>query len=147
MTLKVNANGEIVEASRNYGWDGSAWRKLPLVWGYSDRYIERELNSNADAGANTLTFSTVPAGEVWVIEGGTAYNSTSGNDQIYWNHAGTGIAIRLRRVNAPSANEEVRIESRVILKADDAMQAYFTGCTAGDTIAAYVWGYKMKIAE
>jgi len=147
MTLKVNANGEIVEASRNYGWDGSAWRKLPLVWGYSERYVERELNTNADAGTNTLTFTTVPTGEVWYIMGGLAYNSTSAFDQLSWIHRGTGTPILMRRVVSPAQDEEIVLLAPVVLKPGDYLQAEFKGCTAGDTIATFAWGYKMKIAE
>jgi len=147
MTLKVNANGEIVEASRNYGWDGSAWRKLPLVWGYSDRYVEREANTNADAGLNALTFTTIPADEVWFILGGLAYNTTSSNTVVEWLHTGSVEDMRLRRSMATAANDEIRLDTMIVLKPGDTLQVNFNGCTAGDTIVAYAWGYKMKIAE
>lgn len=131
----------------NYGWDGVAWRKLPMVWGFSSRYAEDEYMLDTPAGNQTLTFSTVPAGEVWVVQGWTAWSkqanvtalefyvlSGAGSNRITMLPLGVGYTTK--SANVP-----------IILSVDDKISVVFKDCAALDDIYSVAWGYKMKVAE
>jgi hypothetical protein len=147
MTLKVNSDGEIVEASHNYGWDGSAWRKLPLVWGYSEQYLEIESASGVASGTQSLNLSTVPSGEIWVVSIISAWATAATIDRI---------SLRLRDGVDQYVFEEqaydtayltVSARGPFILQEGDSMRATFVNCSGGEDLHAYANGYKMLIAE
>jgi len=129
-----------------WGWDGSAWRKLPLVWGYSDHYSQRVYTVNAATGVNALTFTAVPVGEVRVILGMTAYNNTSTITRVEFKVWAAAIPITLYWEDTPVLQDLVKFYGNVVLKAGNYLQASFSGCTAGDDLWGYAWGYKMKVA-
>lgn len=130
-----------------WGWIGSVWHKLAMVWGYSDRYLEREMNFNAAAGTDTLTFSVVPAGEVWYIQGICATDAITNITYTLIRVNGDGIDLWLHKKLAPAASETAEYHNPVILKENDFIDVYFSGTVAGDDILAWAWGYKMLIAE
>jgi hypothetical protein len=131
----------------NYGWDGSAWRKLPLVWGYSDNWLEKLVNSNADAGTNYLDSAVVPAGEVWILTNINAHAIQAGLSMITMGPLRGATSYYAFQKTSPGANEQVGGHCNIVLKAADKVRGAFTGCAAGDDIYLILSGYKMKIAE
>ena len=129
-----------------WGWDGSQWRKLPIVWGYSDRYAEYLSTNDATAGNNYLTGTLVPVGEVWVVTNllllnvGSATVATQG--ELY--DGTTGFIVH--RVSAPASGAIIEWQGQVYLKAGDRMRATFYSCSLGDNLRATFLGYKMKVA-
>ena len=128
-----------------WGFDGSVWRKLPMLWGYTDRYAEEKSNLSCTAGANILTFSTVPAGEVWRVTALTWVNV---------NTACVPIAVQLAdgvntwTVYVEAAGVANVYASRLVditLKEGDCLRVAFYGCTLNDDIFAWVLGYKMAV--
>ena len=130
-----------------WGWDGSAWHKLPMVWGYSDVYGEFEYENGVAAGTHVLTFSTVGSGEVWVVTGISAACSTAGVDRIELRANVGGVGIRLRQQAYGVAHDTVDWSGVTILKDGDEMLVQFVDCALNDNLTASAWGYKMKIAE
>lgn len=130
-----------------FGWDGSGWHRLPMLWGYSDNYAQNTVVADAAAGANTITFSTCPAGQVWVVTSVIAFD---------WNNAISGITIELydgsvacalRRKIAVAKDEEVRFTGHIYLKESSRVRVVFDGVTLDDGLRASIGGYKMKVAE
>ena len=129
----------------NWGWDGTQWRKLNLVWGLYEQYYEEEGNPDADAGTNTLDFSTVPPGEVWIITAASAVDVDSAALVVGFILQGTGKYGYLANKVPIAANEICAFQCNWILEPGDNLRAYFLGCTALDDIRAYANGYKMQI--
>jgi len=129
------------------GWDGSAWRKLAVLWGYSDRYAEQESQDNVDAGNVTLTFSTVPAGEVWVVSLMSAMAAQDNPAGVNFFANCDGTTHRLEYLAYPTAYLVVSLQTTIVLKEDDYLEVRFDSCSANDDVEAYAMGYKMKIAE
>jgi hypothetical protein len=147
MTLKVNANGEVVEASHNHGWVDGEWHKAPLPWGFSAEYGESKYVSYAAAGGNTLTASTVPSGEVWVVETISAADITSPPDTIMIEAFKNSTMIVLLDEDAKGADRYTTWCGRITLAAGDYVRVEISGVTSGDQLYMRVGGYKMKIAE
>lgn len=130
-----------------WGWDGTQWRKLSLVWGFSSRYFEAEKSEDVGAGNITLTFSTVPAGEVWVIQGLTAWSKQADVVRVdfYYYVGGTGERMCIKVLGA--AYTTVALDTPVTLSYNDHLAAVFMGCVALNDVYAVAWGYKMKVEE
>lgn len=129
-----------------------AWRisqavyTLNRVWAYNDRYVEFEYTDTAAAGNNTLTFSTVPAGEVWVVKGGIFFNQDSAMGffslELYNDGAFQGT---LKYEANLLADERVELGVPLTLKEGDNVRATFGDCTLNDDLRATLWGYKMQV--
>lgn len=115
------------------------------IWGYKDRYFEVETNDDCDAGTNNLYFSTVPAGEVWVINGIWAKNGTSVSAAIaMWVYFDSTL-YHLETFTTPGADVSLNWTGKAILKEGDYIRVAFYGCTAGDDVLARARGYKMDV--
>lgn len=129
------------------GWDGSAWRKLGLVWGLSSVYKEYEVGSNVSAGNITLTFTQVGADIVRVIQGWTAWSTqASASRADFYLYTGVGdqrYCIRTMGVGLKSVSADVPI----VLVEDDQLKVVFIGCATNDDIYSWAWGYDMAITE
>lgn len=128
-----------------HGHIGGAWQKQPLVWGYSDAVAERVVNTNADAGINTLDTTAVPSGEVHYITSVFATDATSAITVTLLSLRRSSVNYNFRRVASPGAGDSVENANPVILKEGDVIRATFQGCTAGDSISLMVSGYRMDI--
>jgi len=129
-----------------WGWDGTRWRKLALVFGYSDIYGETVFNAAAAAGTNYLTFSTVPAGEVWVVSNFTVTASDASPTVAYLDAYIDGAIRPMRRIPYTVANNTADWQGMLVLDAGCYLRGGFTTCGVGIYIAAYACGYKMKVA-
>ena len=129
-----------------WGWDGTQWRKLGLLFGYSDRLADQVVNDNASAGTNTLTGTTVPAGEIHVVQmvAATDYNNDTTRIQIRAN--GGTVTMPLADELTVTAGHWVTNTANIVLKAGDYLDCNFYGCTAGDDLYLRWWGYKMEAA-
>lgn len=130
-----------------WGWDGTVWRKLPLVWGYSAQYAEYEYTRGVAAGHRFLTFSTVPAGQIWIITNFSARCSTANPSLIALTANLGGVELDLHAEPYATALATVDVQCYIIMAEDDFLKAYFDDCALNDDIYAYAAGYKMKVAE
>jgi len=127
------------------GWTGSAAVRLGMVWGYNDRYAEYEESLNVSVGDRSVTFSTVPAGEVWVVESFAAWSAQTDVDTIYLKAHCDGADLCLAARGFTTEFRSVALPNRIILKADDYLWALFEGCSLNNDIYASANGYKMKV--
>lgn len=130
-----------------WGWDGTQWRKLAMVWGYSERYAEIELEEDVSAGDVTLTFSTVPDGEVWVVGVFSAYLFTGSTIDVHFRIVSSAGSQILSIQDTGTAHLTRHAPTPIILSKDDYLQVVFSGCPATANCYANVNGYKMKVAE
>jgi len=130
-----------------WGFDGTVWRKLPILWGYTDRYVQAKMTGDATAGTNYLIFTTVPAGEVWRITSMAWANTLSTCSEI-WAGLYLDAEIYTFAVEAtPAANVYHSIVCDIVLKAGDLVIVVFFGCTLGDDLFAWAFGYKMSVTS
>ena len=144
--MGITNPGEEYFKNGGWGWDGSQWCKLPLVWGYSDCYAELLTEDNAVAGNNYLAGTTVPAGEVWVV---TCFSMWNANTVTLATSGGIydgATTISVHSELSPAAGETVEWNGFICLKEGDRMRASFFTCALNDNIRATFLGYKMAVA-
>jgi len=129
------------------GWDGIEWRKLPILWGYSEGYLEKKEILSASEGANYINFSIVPAGEVWVVKSVNSLDLTSEVSAIAYTIYNTTATFYFYRQKNVSANTHVPLQCDLVLSAGDRIRVIMGGVTAGDHLQGFVTGYKMKVNQ
>ena len=153
VVLAVNADGRlevvipIEEAlgARAYHYDGAAWRRSNLLFGYNAIWDE-DLGGTATGATYTVATSVVPAGELWILQGLSCNNQTRAT--TYGQAAvvkASGAYVILDDVRPlPQYVSALAIGQFVLGEGD---QAYVSigGCQVGDTILAGLVGYKMKL--
>jgi len=132
---------------QSFGWDLTAWRKSALLWGYTDRYLEAILETDASTGYNQLQTSAVPAGYIYVIQTMAARNVNNNPTNVFLMVSDGTTAVPVNVVLAPGANTWVFWAGAAVLKEGDKVRANFNGCVLNDNLELRVWGYKMAIAE
>ena len=129
-----------------WGWDGSQWRKLGILFGYHSTLAQNILNSSAAAGTNVLETAAVSSGEIWVVE-------AIGVMDVH--HAPSGIIFCVRRggedypfhdTTTTAASTWLCWTGRITLGPGDIVKIYILGCTAGDELKLRVLGYKVSLA-
>jgi len=126
-------------------YDGSVWHKQAPIWGFTDRYHETEYTTDSAGGTHTFTFSTVPAGEVWVITGVSIVNQNNvwtGNVDAFF---GAGIATVKAWYGGVAGQWQTWDPVHLVLKADDHVKAYIQSTVLHDDLYCNMWGYKMAI--
>lgn len=129
-----------------WGHDGTQWRKLGLLFGFGERWARYLAATVTVAGTNTLTTTTVPAGQVWVVQSISARNLES-NVDIQFELFGGATQILLARFPVPGANVLVdKMPLSMALEFEDYVCIRFLNCAEDDRLRGYVWGYKMYVA-
>jgi len=129
-----------------FGWDGSAWRKLAMVWGFSDRWVEEITTTTGAAGIRRLSFTACSTGEVWVLLAVNGRNQNTDPTDIQVIIFAGGIAVQLNVVATPGVNVRAIWSGHQVLKKDDYVQIRFSGCALDDDVTGEVLGYKMETA-
>jgi len=128
------------------GWDGSAWQKLGLLFGYYDDYLER-ISKTATAGNNTVSSTVVPANEIRIINSIVARNANTNVLEVFSIHDGsTGFNVYRKTQNSLSDGVAVATCSNLVIKSGNRFDVTFVSCTAGDSLSVFITGYKMKIS-
>jgi len=130
-----------------WGWDGTVWRKLSQLWGYSDQYAEVAEETVSADGNVSLYLSTVPAGEIWVVEFVTFRNRDTAIPEIQGYLDGTSADIRFYHNLNVVAGTYYTWAGTVRMKEGDRIAGFFGGCVTNDVVRLQAMGYKMKIAE
>jgi len=153
LSVAVNNDAEVHQtapadlAAGAHGWDGAAWHKLPLIWGYSDRWLDDiSFTMTEDAAFSKIT-TPVPAGYVYVLQVASLTNDTGarGMARIFVRHTAEWFA--LAYTLTPARYEPTVARGPIVLKEGDRVVMQQSGCLTNDVVYAYVWGYKMKVAE
>lgn len=118
-----------------------------LIWGYNDRYAEADSELDPDAGEYYAYFTTVPAGEVWVLQLVMGADVTNAK-RIQLRVEITGAAAYMLKDETPAAADQwVLWSGEVVLKEGDRASVRFFSVTAGDDLYWRAWGYKMVISQ
>jgi len=130
-----------------HGWDGTNWRKLPLLWGYSDRWHEDLGGTQSGAGTYSGYTTAVPAGYVYVLQVASLRNASGARGRMYIQVYSNSTFVELASALTPAQNWSLVSQATIVLKEGDRVQILQTTCSDGDTLYGGAWGYKMKIAE
>lgn len=130
-----------------WGWDGSAWHKLPMLFGYSDVWSEVKNSLNVAAGDLVVYFDTIDPGQVVVV---TNFNLRCAQNNATWVELRAvidGTIVALKAQGTIVANDSVSIQCHVVLKEGDKLGYRYVGATLNDDFHASACGYVMEIAE
>ena len=128
-----------------WGWNGTTWVKLPLVFGYYEQYLEQVTNLNASTGDNWLNGSVVPAGEIWVVTAATASNEDAACARIQMFIYDGAKHYAMGSVTNPVADQSLVFAGQVILNPGNRFVVRMRGVTAGNDLYFDINGYKMKV--
>jgi hypothetical protein len=108
-------------------------------------YEETFTDLNAAAGTVNYDFATVPAGQVWVIEGGAAWNVQRAATFIEIAIRRGGTAYAVYRGVPTAALGAVAIANSFCLFPGDNVRIYWGGCVLNDDINGRLVGVKYGI--
>lgn len=141
--LDLDASGRLSANAHQY--DGSAWRKSNLLFGYNAIWDE-DLGGTATGASYYDTTSTIPSGEVWVLQAISARNTTRNPTWVFtYVVRASGADVYLSADATPGTNIPGLAVGNWVLGPGDVAYIYLTGCQADDVIQAGVIGYKMKL--
>lgn len=118
--------------------------KLGLLFGYDSIYAEGGVDLNAPAGTVTKTLSTVPAGEIWVVNSIAALNDTTYREIILEVFI-AGVQHLLVRRLEQQYDKTIFWRGPTVLPAGGYVRIRFLGTVAGEDLYWSALGYKMKV--
>lgn len=129
------------------GWDGSAWRKLSLLWGFSETWIDSASQAASGGGDATATITPLAADYVYVLQViGVRHDSSSSKAiEIYLRTSSSYTWIA--QITAMAAGVRTITHTEIALNAGDGIYAKVTAPGDGKSVFVEVWGYKMKSTE
>lgn len=126
-------------------YDGAAWHKQPLIWGFTDRWGERATGvSTGGAATNALTIA-VPAGYVYKLEGWTIEHNDTGAKTVYLSCVSSSVTVQMYSSQSFAQNTQVYGVNQFTLIEDDQIQFTVWGLVSGKTAYLDVWGSIMKV--
>lgn len=131
---------------RLYGYDGSSWQRLGLLFSYNDALGDHQTLTSAAGGTETLTHPTVPADELWVVTAWTAFCDTANPSQVRGRLYDGASTRQYWRSPTVTANQAIALPTPLYLKPTMYLSVQYTGCNAGDVIRSTIAGYKMVLA-
>jgi len=129
-----------------WGFDGSVWRKLALLFGYTDRWTHVLSETKSGDGQYSKSSTAVPAGYVYIIQIAWIKNETGARGAMYFRPYNGSDYLPVAGVVAPLQNQIATLYGPIVLKEGDFLNLAQDSCLNGDQIMAGVWGYKMKVA-
>lgn len=132
--------------AQQYGYDGAAWHKLSMLWGFTERWVENLDVSCDDSGFVLKRSIAVAAGYVHVVEAAACKLQQRQTTSVSIECRGNGINTPLNAVATLNANTYLFWAGRATLEEGDQIQIYVSGTEENDIFSGRVWGYKMKVA-
>lgn len=108
-------------------------------------YEESQTNSDAPAGVVVMDYGIVPAGEVWVIEGGAAWNVTHAPTYISFTINRGGTYHTVCRAVPGGALAALSISSPFCLFPGNRVRVYFGGTILHDELRSSLVGVRYQI--
>lgn len=141
----ISSGGRLFTAL--HGWDGDSWQKLPMLFGYSERWAEKAVGTAAAAGnADAMTID-VPDGYVYVLQR-ISLDHNAGANKVIRCSVNTGtVWVFVYQEMAAVSGQYYTFPCEMVLVHNDQVEARCTAPGDGKVINLRVWGYKMKIAE
>ena len=126
-------------------WTGSQWVKGGLAFEYASQILGEAIDADAGVGNNFVAGAAVDPGEVWVITSMCIINTVS-------NMTGARLGVLVGAGHNWAAATGVLLgkvgfswAGQLIMVAGDKPEAMCQGCTAGDDLYFYYFGYKMRL--
>ena len=116
------------------------------LFGYYDRYSEKQFNGSLSAGTNYLDFTAVPSGEIWILQGIAAYYVGTAPSWLMLEVSDGSDQMMLKDVRTDTSGQWHSWTGEIVLKAGDYVRVGVGAATLNDDLYAHAWGYKMKIA-
>jgi hypothetical protein len=129
-----------------WGFDGTLWRKLNLLWGYNDRWLEQVVNLAAPLGWAYLDSAAVPPGYVYIAHATAGVNQVTNPAHVAHGINIGGARYWFNTVPTPGINVYACWTAVQVFKVGDKGTVGFEGCAAGDILVAQWFGYMMKVA-
>lgn len=130
-----------------WGFDGTQWRKLDMLWGYTDRYaVQQNDESNVDDWY-TVNLPGPASGEIWTLYGVAVYRSTNAEHYARVCLATAATYYSLGDVEIPLVGKFYPFPAEIVLKYGDNIRVYYEGATDGEALITVSWGYKMSVAS
>jgi len=130
-----------------HGWDGTQWRKLPLVWGYTDRLAKLITHRMIEDATYWMEVYKCPAATVAVINITASVNASSTTTQQHWLYNGVD-SLMIKVFSSPGAGTWCLNDNiNYVLKTGDKLLIQFLAAAQDDDLWGEIWGYEMAIAE
>jgi len=129
-----------------HGYDGAAWRKLSLLWGYTDRWAVSPTGvSTGDPATNVVTID-VPEGYVYKLEGWQLEHNDTVARSVFLSCVADTASVQMYSNAAFVPNTQAFGINQFTLKEGDHLQFTVWGLVTGKTAYLNVWGSKMAVA-
>lgn len=130
-----------------WAWDGTVWRKQPLLYGYTSALGARKINNALAAGNNTLDIDAVPADEIWVVTNlAMRYTGTAPTRMT--------VTLTIDSIGYSTYRQETVVTQEVydrqgwwVLAEGDQISMVIIGATLNDTAAVWATGFTTSIVE
>jgi len=129
----------------NRGWYANDYYKDPLRFGYSGVYREEKRNQALAAGTNILTFTTVPAGYIYVVNFVSILYVGTSPAYVEMRIRDSGGIYRLLRELTPTSGRLYSLATQIVMITGDYIEGVVSGATANDDLYAYAYGYKIQL--
>ncbi len=132
---------------RQMGWDGSAYRRQPLIWGYSGTFRSNVVGTAATAGTYDLDGGLVPPNNVAVVTSLWSWQ-TSGIQRVGALMVVLGGLLHVLKKETPTAiTYPITKEGQWILRDNDSVKARFYGTAVGEAFEMGCSGYLLSLAQ
>jgi len=128
-------------------WDGSVWRKQPLLFGYTDNLLQRTTTSTLPAGAANVDLAAVPSSYVYVYTSLLFCYIGTPPTYAFVQIMRGGNPYELFSQLAPVSIQGYDREGWWVLKAADFVRLAIAGATLNDTAFIVGTGFALKINE
>ena len=134
-------------AGMSYGWDGAAWRKLPLLWGFSDVWYENLGGTKEGDGSYAVYTTAVAEGYIYVCQVVSLRNNTGARSEMLFGVYNDSAVVYIHANLTPAQYMPEIFRGFLVLEYPERIRVVHIGCLDGDVLEGGVRGYKMKIAE
>lgn len=119
-----------------WGFFGSAWIKLSLLWGYTYRYFDAVDDQNVTIGDHSIDLTAVTTGYILNVRDVGAYCSTASPSHVTFSLMSPGTEYPMRSFAIATADFVYGYTPGWVLEATQFIRVTFYGCGLGDDIYA-----------
>lgn len=118
-----------------------------LIFGYADIYGELAENTNLPAASTSVSLSTVPSDEVWVVTNVSMRYIGAGCARILMRASVDGFIVILYQKDTPTSTENYVWGGWLVLGPGDHAELRIIGPAAGEDADITAAGFKMKLTQ
>jgi hypothetical protein len=130
-----------------WAWDGTVWRKQPLLYGYTSALGARKIVNALAAGNNTLDIDAVPADEIWVVTNLAMRYTGTAPTRMTVTLTIDSIGYSVYRQETVVSNEIYDRQGWWVLAEGDQISMVIIGATLNDAASIWATGFITSIVE